>query len=65
MLVLSRKPGQSIVAGEISFKILEVRGNKVLVGIEAPDSVNIRRTELPLTARECEHVNRVLDLARH
>ncbi len=47
MLVLSRKPGESIVVGgEITVTILEVRGDIVRVGIDAPRSVAVHRKEV-------------------
>lgn len=47
MLVLSRRPGESVVVGdEITVTILEVRGDVVRVGIDAPRSVSVHRAEL-------------------
>lgn len=47
MLVLSRRRGESIVIGEtITVTVLDVRGNKVRLGITAPDTVAIHRKEL-------------------
>ncbi len=47
MLVLSRKSGESIVVGgEITVTILEVRGDLVRVGIDAPRSVAVHRKEI-------------------
>jgi carbon storage regulator len=47
MLVLSRRVGESIVIGEVvTVTILEVRGDIVRVGIDAPRSVAVHRTEL-------------------
>lgn len=47
MLVLSRKKEESIVIGNnIRVTVLEIRGNRVRLGIEAPASVAIRRQEL-------------------
>ncbi len=47
MLVLSRKKGQRIVIGaEIEVVVLEVRGNRVKLGIEGPAEVPIHRREL-------------------
>ena len=47
MLVLSRKAGQTIRIGdEITLKVIEVRGNRVRIGIDAPVSCNILRGEL-------------------
>ena len=47
MLVLSRRPGESIAIGEgIRVTIVEVSGDRVKVGIEAPQEVVILRQEL-------------------
>ena len=47
MLVLSRKSGERIQIGEdISLVVLEVRGDRIKLGISAPDYVAIARSEL-------------------
>jgi len=47
MLVLSRRPGESVVIGDdITISILEIRGDIVRVGIDAPRSVAVHRAEL-------------------
>lgn len=47
MLVLSRRPGESVVLGEdVTITILEVRGDVVRVGIDAPRSLKVHRAEL-------------------
>mgnify|MGYP000904804199 CR=1 FL=1 len=47
MLVLSRKLNQSVVInGEIIVKIVEIRDDKVRLGIEAPPQVTIHRQEV-------------------
>jgi carbon storage regulator len=47
MLVLSRKKSELIVIdGGIELTVLEIRGNSVRLGIEAPDEVPIHRSEL-------------------
>ncbi len=47
MLVLSRRVGESIVIGEdIVISVLEVRGDVVRIGVDAPRSVQVRRQEL-------------------
>lgn len=47
MLVLTRKSGEAINIGdEITITVLEIRGNQVRLGIEAPLTVVIQRKEL-------------------
>jgi len=47
MLVLSRQPGETIMIGDqIAVKILEVSGETIKIGIDAPRSVSIYRKEL-------------------
>ena len=51
MLVLSRKPSEEIlIDGHIIVKVLRVQGNRVYLGVEAPDDVGIRRGELAADA---------------
>ena len=50
MLVLSRKVDETIQIGDdIEIRILEVKGDTVRIGIEAPKSVDILRGELVLS----------------
>jgi carbon storage regulator len=47
MLVLTRKPGQSIMIGDgIEVQVLSVAGEKVRLGITAPREVGIFRNEV-------------------
>jgi carbon storage regulator len=47
MLVLSRKIGERIVIEPgIEIEIVEVRGGKVRIGIEAPKDIRIFRSEI-------------------
>jgi carbon storage regulator len=47
MLVLSRKPDESIMIGDdVVVTIIRVRGGTVRVGISAPKSVRVHRTEV-------------------
>jgi len=47
MLILSRKPGESIVIdGRILVKIVRVEGDVIKVGIEAPIDVPVNRQEV-------------------
>lgn len=47
MLVLSRKPNETIIINDnIEVKILSVEGDQVKIGIVAPKSVKIHRHEV-------------------
>jgi len=47
MLVLSRKANETIKIGDdIEIRILEVKGDTIRIGIEAPKNVDILRGEL-------------------
>lgn len=47
MLVLSRKKGESIMIGDqIEVKILAVEGDQIKLGIVAPKSVKVHRSEI-------------------
>ncbi len=47
MLILTRKPRESIVIGEgIEVTILSVDGDRVRIGVAAPQDVLVLRTEL-------------------
>lgn len=47
MLVLSRKKNESIIINDhITVTVVEVRGDKVRLGIEAPKDVTVHRREI-------------------
>jgi len=47
MLVLSRKKNESIVIDDrIVITVVDIRGDKVRLGIEAPKDVSIHRSEV-------------------
>ena len=47
MLVLSRKENEKIVINEnITIVVVEIRGDKVRLGIEAPREVSVHREEV-------------------
>lgn len=47
MLILSRKPGESIViAGNIRVKVMRVEGDVVKIGVDAPTSIQVHRQEV-------------------
>jgi len=53
MLVLSRKTDQSIYIGDqIRITVVQVQGNRVKIGIEAPQSIKVYRSELVDAPRE-------------
>jgi carbon storage regulator len=53
MLVLTRKKDQSIVINEnIEITILEVQGDQVRIGINAPKSISVHRKEVFLQIAE-------------
>jgi carbon storage regulator len=56
MLVLTRRPGESVMVGdEVTITVLEVRGDVVRLGIQAPRSVQVHREEV---YRELQAANR-------
>ena len=56
MLVLTRHPGESVMVGDdVVITVLEVRGDVVRVGIEAPRSIRVHREEV---YRELQRANR-------
>ncbi|MEX0703905.1 MAG: carbon storage regulator CsrA [Planctomycetales bacterium] len=47
MLVLSRKKDEKIIIGDsITLMVIEIRGDKVRLGIEAPKEVSVHRQEI-------------------
>lgn len=47
MLVLTRKPNQSIMIGDdIEVTVLEVRGEQVRIGVNAPKHIPVHRREI-------------------
>ena len=65
MLVLTRRTGESIVIGDdVRVVVLEVRGDTVRLGIEAPRSVQVHRAEVyaEVQAANAAAVSRADDL---
>ena len=57
MLVLTRKTNQKIVIdGHIEVSVIQVRGNRVRIGIKAPDNVSIERSEIAPALNERERL---------
>jgi carbon storage regulator len=55
MLVLSRKKNESIVINDdITIVVVEIRGDKVRLGVEAPKDVPVHRLEVYEAIRRAE-----------
>ncbi len=73
MLVLTRKTNQSIMIGDdVEVSVLSVVGEKVRIGIQAPPSVPVFRTEIYLEiqrqqveGRSTEEIRSEVDEALH
>ena len=48
MLVLTRSVGERLIIndGEIEVSVLEIKGNQVRIGINAPKNVSVHREEI-------------------
>jgi len=46
MLVLSRHKDEEVIIGEIVVKVVDIRGDKVRLGIEAPQEIPVHRREV-------------------
>ena len=58
MLVLSRKKNESIVINDdITVVVVEIRGDKVRLGIEAPKEVPVHRREVYDAIKRSENGN--------
>ncbi|MEX0865757.1 MAG: carbon storage regulator CsrA [Pirellulales bacterium] len=58
MLVLSRKKNESIVINnDISIVVVEIRGDKVRLGVEAPKEVPVHRREVYEAIQRSESAN--------
>jgi carbon storage regulator len=56
VLVLTRRPGESVMVGDdVVITVLDVRGDVVRIGIKAPRSVQVHREEV---YKELQRVNR-------
>lgn len=53
MLALTRKKDESIIIGDnIEIKVLDITGDRVTIGIEAPREITIHRHEVYLQIQE-------------
>ncbi|OMP65800.1 carbon storage regulator CsrA [Domibacillus epiphyticus] len=50
MLVLSRKPGESLMIGDdIEITVVSVTGDQIKIGINAPKHIDVHRKEIYIT----------------
>lgn len=62
MLVLTRKLGEVIRVGEtVTVRVLEVKGNQVRLGVDAPADVRIYREEIYRAVRKENEEAAVVD----
>jgi carbon storage regulator len=53
MLILTRKPGESLYLGDnIKLKILNIQGKQIKIGLEVPDDMTVYREEVYLKIKE-------------
>jgi carbon storage regulator len=47
VLIITRRPGEKIILGDdISIQVMEIVGNQVRIGVQAPKSVPVYREEI-------------------
>ncbi len=47
MLILTRRLGEAVnIGGEIKITVLDIKGNAVRIGVEAPRQVAVHRSEI-------------------
>lgn len=62
MLVLTRRAGESVVIGDdVVVTVLEVRGDVVRLGIDAPRSVRVHREEVYRAVQEANRAAAAAD----
>jgi carbon storage regulator len=63
MLVLTRRPGESIVVGEnIVVTVIEIKGGQVRIGIDAPRDIDVYREEIYEQVRQ-ENLSAIANVA--
>ncbi|MCA9213644.1 MAG: carbon storage regulator [Planctomycetales bacterium] len=64
MLVLSRKAGQELILGDnVRITITKISGNRVTLGVTAPDDVRVIRGELEAIVKSFEEPSPDLEMA--
>ena len=60
MLILTRKVGESLLIGDdVSITILNIRGNQVKIGVQAPKDVSVHREEIYQRIHQIKDENKV------
>jgi carbon storage regulator len=55
MLILSRKVGERIrIAADIEVVVTAIKGDRVTIGVNAPKSISVLRSELQAAPRKVE-----------
>ena len=53
MLILTRRPGESLYLGDnIKLKVLSVQGKQIKLGLDVPDDMTVYREEVYLKIKE-------------
>lgn len=66
MLVLSRRPGEEIIiGGNIRVTVVSVKGDRVRIGIAAPNDVPVDRSEVHKRRLEFETVPSLVPAGHH
>ncbi|MDD3312320.1 carbon storage regulator CsrA [Pseudodesulfovibrio sp.] len=53
MLILTRRPGESLYLGDgIKLKILSVQGKQIKIGLDVPEDMTVYREEVYLKVKE-------------
>lgn len=53
MLIITRRPGEKVMLGDdIVVEVMEIVGNQVRLGVQAPQSVRVYREEIWLAVKE-------------
>lgn len=53
MLILTRRPGESIIIGnDIKITFLDIKGSQLRIGIQAPKHLMVHREEIYLAIKE-------------
>lgn len=57
MLILTRKPDETVVINKnIRVRVMQVNGNQVRIGIDAPQSIEVDREEIFLLKQQSRQV---------